>query len=200
MPNDIDILTPDEAVAAVNLNAGRVSPDSLDMWVTAVSQRIDALCGPVVVREVADEVHDGYCGDIILRSQPVYAVTTVTEYTATTPTTLVAENFPTAVTDYDYYLDPSGILRRRSSGYDSVFAGRVTVTYDAGRYATTAAVDARFKLAAASALRRLWAREAGAWSRADPFSDDGISPGFFTVIDPVVKEWLGDERLAPVIA
>lgn len=201
MADDLDLLTYEEAVDALNLSQSRAAPNTLEVWVTAVSRRIDALCGPVVVREVADEVHDFPGAFLIPRTQPVSAVSEVTEYNGTAPTALAAEDFPTTTSSYDYTLDTNGVLYRRSGGAASWFASRVVITYDAGRYEDTASVDARFKLCASAILRRLWAREAGAWGRADPFSgEDQGSLGFFTVVKASVEEWLSNDLLEPAIA
>ena len=191
-----DILTYEEAVNALNLSQSRSAPDVLEMWVTAVSQRIDALCGPVVIREVVDTL-DANGPYLTPNYRPVDSVTSVVEYVSGTGRTLTAEDIDT-VGDYLLVDDQ---LTRRSGWYTWSWQGRVVVTYDAGRYADTESVDAKFKLCASAILRRLWAREAGAWGRADPFGgEDQGSLGFFSVIDPAVREWLADEMRTPAIA
>lgn len=197
MADALDILDIDEAEAALNMT-GATHEAELAQWVTAISRRIDDACGPVVVRSVT-ETHQGGSSWIIPYTQPVYEVTTLTEYSGVAPTVLAVEAFPT-VTSADYAL-VNGIVYRRSSGCDAVFAGgRVIITFDAGRYADTASVDAKFKAAAGSILRRLWAREAGAWARGgDPFANADTTVGFFKAVDPMIDEFLGSERLAPAI-
>lgn len=195
----LDLLSLSEAKTAINLS-GSGHDTQLAQFITAVSRRIDDLCGPVVVREVTSEAYDGGCSTIWLRSTPVDTVGTVVEYRGTSGTTLTAAtvtNQPSSA----YLLDVRGhyaALRRRSGNGDSTFAsGRrnIVVTYDAGRYANTAAVDAKFKMAAGSILRRLWNREAGAWARGgNPFEEAGVGTvGFFKAIDPMVQELLADE-------
>jgi hypothetical protein len=84
----------------------------------------------------------------------------------------------------------------------------VLVTYEAGRYADTASVDARFKTAALAILRRFWARETPSWVRgtggfADLVSNPAVepgTPGFFRAVQPVVNELLADQLLGPVVA
>lgn len=143
----------------------------LEAYVTAVSQRLDQACGPIVQRTVTDEFHSGGCGLIRLRRSPVASVTTVTEYdTAGTGTVLTAEDYDTTGT---YALDPwpgdpsglyHGKLWRRTTSRSGTWfvAGRnnVRVTYVAGRYATTlAAQQSRFGQAALVLLRWMWAQE-----------------------------------------
>lgn len=159
-----DVLSSAEALAAVNLTAD--STGRLVILTSAVSQQLDELCGPVVQRTVTAETHDGGSTFIALDERPVASVTTVTEYAGTTSTTLTAES-NTSKTGNDYFLDTGGVIRRRSGGGDSRFPtgrGNVAVTYVAGRAANTAAVDAKFKQAAAMMLRNLWVSEAASGS------------------------------------
>lgn len=201
------LLTRQEAYEAINDPASAIEQSStrdveiVDMWVPAVSRRIDDLCGPVVARTITEELHDGGVRKIWLHHTPIYAVTSVTEYDDTAAVTLTAETNAAKPSDA-YLADGPGrydrYLLRRSDNADAMFeSGRrnVVVTYEAGRFADTASVDAKFKLAAASILRRLWSREAGAWARGgDPFAEAGAgSVGFFKAVDPMVSEFLGDE-------
>lgn len=191
----LDILTIDEARDAINVTAGHTS--EIEVMVTAVSRRIDDLCGPVVVRTVTDELHDGGTSGLFLHHYPVASITSVTEYSGGTPTTVTPETTTVA----GGYRLANGVLSRRSSWGMSRWGSQVTVTYEAGRYADTAAVDAKFKMAAGAVLRRLWTREAGAWARgADPFIEAGAGHGFFKVVDPMVHEFLAAELLPPAIA
>jgi hypothetical protein len=187
------ILSEAEARLAINLTTGH--QDEIVRMVTAVSRRIDDLCGPVVVRTVTDELLDANGPDLRPRYQPVYSVTAVTEYLSGTGTVVTAESISAS----GGYLLRDGILTRRSGFTSRNWNGRVKVTYVAGRYATTADVDAKFKVAAGAILRRLWTREAGAWARGgDPF--DSASVGFFKAVEPMIDEFLGDERRMPSIA
>ena len=204
------LLSRTEAYEAINdatsANAGASDRDRevIDIWVPAVSRRVDELCGPVVARTVTDERHDGGSELIRLLRGPALTVTTVTEYAAGTGTVLTAEEDATLPADgYLFENYRSGtLLRRRRSGSDTRFAsGRrnVKVTYEAGRFATTAAVDAKFKLAAASVLIGLWSKYGGAWARGgDPFTE-GSQPQFFDELSHNVKRWLSDELRAPVV-
>lgn len=159
-----DVLTDAEARTVVSADG---SSAQLSLLVSAVSQQLDQLCGPVVQRTVTSEAHDGGEATVRLRYRPLSSVTTVTEYDGTVATTVTAEtNAAKAVANYVVDL-ATGTVRRRSNGWDSCFPsgrGNVVVTYVAGRSATTAAVDAKFKQAAAMMLLHLWISEAASGS------------------------------------
>ncbi len=207
------LLSRREAYEAINdpTSATAVSADRDDefigVWVPAISRRVDELCGPVVVRTVTDERHDGGGRLVRLRYSPASSVTTVTEYCDGVATVLSAEQDAT-LPDDGYLaetLGPTTFVHRRCSGIAYRFPHglqNVKVTYEAGRYATTAVVDPKFKMAAGAILRRLWSREAGSWARGgDPFVAAGEgSVGFFKAVDPMVKEFLSDELRAPAVA
>lgn len=198
MADLLDILTLAEAQTATSVTSDHDS--ELALFVTSVSRRIDDLCGPVVVRTVTDELHDADGPLLFLRQPPVSSVTTVTEYLSGTGTVITAETVDTS----GGYLSRDGVLARRSGFATTSWNGRISVTYVAGRYADTASVDAKFKMAASAILRRLWQREAAAWSRGgDPFAATELAPGgvgFFRAVDPMVQEFLAGELLAPVVA
>lgn len=202
-----DLLAIDEARSAVNLPSGATQQDGeLKRYLTGLSRRVDDLCGPVVIRTITDEEHDGGVHRIWLRKSPADSVTSVSEWLNTTETALTAET--RASQPADAYLHghtgPLHFIRRRNTGSDARFpTGRqnVLVTYEAGRYASTADVDELFKLTAASILRRIWKREASSWSQSTDFVTDteGATPqrSFFRVVDPMIKEFLADELLPP---
>lgn len=204
MADDRDILDLEEAYRAINNPSAEGHNLELAQWITGVSRRVDDLFGPVVQHTITGELHDGGGRRIFLDHAPAASITTITEYAATAGTTLTAEtnaSKPAA----GYLLETIGgvsMVWRRSGGSDLCFpAGRrnVEVTYVAGRYANTATVDAKFKLAVGGVLRRLWARDAGAWARgSDPF--DQTTPAFFDAFRQSIAEFLADEPRAPVIA
>lgn len=206
-----DILTIDEARTAVNLGGQSSQDAQLGMFVSGITGRIDDLCGPVVIRTVTDEAHDGGDRRIWLDESPVDSVTTVVEWLSTTSNNLTAETNSSKPAS-GFLLDHAGnaaYLIRRSSGSDTRFpAGRrnVVVTYEAGRFASTSAVDGKFKLAVASILRRVYKRESAVWSHSPgAFSEldaDTPTPSgmFFRALDPMVKEFLGDEVRPPQVA
>lgn len=174
MADTRDILTLPEAKKAVGRHSTDTTDDSiLAGYVTAVSRLIDQTIGPTVAWTITAEMHDGLNpsgralrSKIILDHRPVISVTTITENTGSGVTTLVAETSTVQPTDGwladRYRADPtlySGIVRRRSAGYDSHWPeGRqnVAVTYTAGRVQSTSLVDARIKRAAVLTLLNQW--------------------------------------------
>lgn len=207
---DNDILTLAEARTAVNLGTNTNQDTQLEQFLTGISQRIDILCGPVVIRTVTNERHDGGVERIFLDETPVSTVATVVEWRHTTSNSLTAESDSSKPADA-YLLDNTENLYyiwRRSGGSDARFPeGRrnVVVTYDAGRAADTASVDDKFQVAASSILRRLWKREQSAWAQTSEFFSQVDDPatadrfrGFFRTVDPVVKELLPDELKHPI--
>jgi len=156
----LDVVTLDEVEAELG-----VDPDSrvlLSGYITSVSRMLDKACGPIVQRTVTDEKHNGGGAVILPEFYPVASVTSVTEYSGTTGTTVVEETVSTAPSD-GFILYGSKLIRRAGKR-DSLWAfGRhnILVTYVAGRYADTLSVDDRFKRAAFIALGNLWRREQG---------------------------------------
>lgn len=205
MADTLDVITLDEAKAYLNITQTTWDTE-LDDWITAVSRRLDALCGPIVVRTITSEAWDGTVDGvrqtaITLRYRPVSSVTSVTEYSSTTGTTLTVET-NAAKTSSNYYLNTTtGVLTRRSGNRDYVFAdGRqnIVITYVAGRYANTASVDARFKVAAGMMLANLWRREQGGgtqtFGESDPF---GLVATF--AVPRAVEELLHEDLVGPRI-
>lgn len=169
-----DLLTLAEAKRILRLSPGDASQDlELEAYVTAASRAMDSHFGNTVALSVTGEVHDGtnrsgrgYRHVIVLRHRPVTAVASVVEHRAGSPLTLAGETATGQPTDAyladRYEPDPtlySGFLRRRASGQDAWFdygRGNIAVTYTAGRVASTAAVDPRFKRACGLILANLW--------------------------------------------
>lgn len=196
MAQNTDIVTLAEAKDALNITTA-THDTLLAQWITAVSERVDARCGPVVIRTITDEQHDGGSSILFLRHKPVAAVSSVKEYASGVETVLSAESLTVAG---DYLLNTNlGTLARRSSWTAATFAtSGVLVTYTAGRYPDTASVGERWKTAVCDILRRRWARESPAWARPGNV-DEGVGPLFFKTVDPVIDELLADELLPPVV-
>lgn len=206
MADTLDILTLSEGHTAVNIPSSNTDYDTeLAQQITAVSRIIDAECGPVVQRTISAELHAGG-GPVFLRNTPVVSITTVREAAGAGITTHSAVTFGQATSGYSLDLHLPGVLYYNVGGYPYGWtAGNtVEVTYVAGRYASTAAVDARFKSCAAAILRRLWKRESGTWAQSSDFfvSQDGQvdTVGFFRVAKPIIDDMLRDQRVGPVIA
>lgn len=160
MADTLDVVTLAEAEA----DLGDQDDTLLAAYITSVSRLLDKVCGPIVQRTVTSEVHDGGMGTIRLDEWPVASVTTLTEYQGTTAVTLTAEAVTTSPGNGYIAELGTGTIYRRSGKLDWTFyPGRANVvcTYVAGRYASTAAVDSRFKRAALITLRNLWQKEQG---------------------------------------
>ena len=200
-----DLLTLAEARSAINIS-GTGQDDELQLYLSLVSRRIDALCGPVVSRAVTEN-HDGGGNHIIPRLAPVLSITSLTEYSGTTGTALSAESVSSQPASA-YLLDTSmrmfHRIWRRSSGSDATFpTGRqnVVLVYNAGRVASTATVTTDFKGACAAILRRLWKREQSGWAQSPGYAvDEGGAERFYKAVDPMVMELLGHELLPPGVA
>ena len=212
MADTLDVLTLDEAKAAINMTAANDQHEGeLELFITAVSRRFDELIGPVVNRTVT-EYHDGGVSIIWPYQTPVSTVTSLTEWDGSASTVLTADAFGVAGVTDGYLLEssPSYVhgtrLIRRSGGTNTYFttgSRSIQLVYVAGRAATTEDVDSRIKAAAGMVLRRAWKREAGAWAQTPTFltnTEESVGTGFYKVVDPVVHEWLGDELKPPAIA
>lgn len=204
MADTLDILTLDEAKAAINIPTVTATFDTeLASYITAVSRRLDELAGAIVIRTITGEVHSGGRPFITLNFRPVVSVTSISEYQYTTPTTLTAEtNAVKPATGYTVDLQ-WGDIYRRASGADSLFpAGmdNLVVTYVAGRAATTAAVDPKYKQAAAIFLSHMWRLEQGAGTQTFGSFEGGLPPGFGFAVPNRALELLANDLAGPCIA
>lgn len=198
MADPLDLLTFEAAQEAINQSSDVTdNDDEIARQITAVSRIVDSYCGPVVIRTIEDEIHDA-CGPVFLRKTPVSSVTQV-RVAEGSIVTLSAVAF--GGTGAGYSLDPTTYMLERRSGSTPIsWGGQVEVTYEAGRFEDTESVDSRFAECAASILRRLWKREAGAWSQSSAVwegLDQSVGTGFFRVAKPIIDEMLWDELLPP---
>lgn len=197
--NTTDVITLEDTRRELRLNSAAFD-DTLDLLISAVSERLDELCGPIVVRTVT-ESHQGGTGRILLRQTPVASVTTVREFTGTVEQVLVAETNATKSSN-DFYLDgTTGILYRRTGGYATWFpggAGNVVVEYVAGRFATTADVTAKFRMAARIMVKHFWRYEAGSGSQAFGANDEGLGAIATFAVPRSVLELLAGEVASTV--
>lgn len=203
MTQATDVLTPEDAKSIVRRAPSEVVHTArLEAYVSAISQKLDELVGPIVRRTVTGEEIDG-TGQCHLRVRrwPVHSFTTVLSYQQGVSTTLTAETVSVAG-DYraeKWADDPtllSGRLLRRSSWSSQYWAygNTFVVTYQAGRYATTAAVaGSRYWEAAALMLKSLWRAEetTAQLSDDDFFEPVSTVPGF--LVPRAVKEMLADQ-------
>lgn len=158
-----DLITLAEGRSALNQGSQTANNTEITALITAVSVRIDSSgegVGPVVIRTVTSETHDGRGCTVQLDEWPVDSVTTVTE--------------DGTVLDSDQYLidKTTGELHRRDGDYDYRWEpGRATVvvTYEAGRVANTAAVGLHYKQGAYLLLKHMW--------RAEQWNTTGFTGG-----------------------
>ncbi len=199
-----DLLTLDEAKSIVWRKKGSVDDEALiQATLSAVSNRLDQACGPIVQRTVTGEVHDGGGNAIQLRLEPVASIQSIVEWDQGTSTTLTAESLSTAGT---YMLRPwmvpdptglySGLLRRRD-GWSATYFPRgqdnVVVAYTAGRYATTEEVSpTRFGEVARLALGYLF-------KRRDASLDSDYSAYFPATIPTLWKQLLGADWVEDMV-
>ena len=85
-----DLLSLDDAKSAVGLALATLHADRLEAYVSAVSNAIDELVGPVVQRTITGERHEGGTSEIRLRRSPVSSITTVKVWQRGVSTTLTA--------------------------------------------------------------------------------------------------------------
>lgn len=208
MADTLDLLTLDEGKRALNIPLADTTFDTeVASYITAVSQRIDDLCGPVVQRTITGETHDGGAAYIFPVHTPVVSVTSIAQYLSGTATTLTAETVSSS-TSSNYLLTDAGthasLVRRRSSWSDSVFpAGRanVVITYVAGRFANTAGVSPKFKQGAAKMLSVMWKGDQGAGTVTFGAPvDDGDLGIIGFAIPRAVLELLAEEIRPRVVA
>lgn len=207
MADTLDVLTLAEGRSALNIQSGDTTQDTeLASYITAVSRRLDDLCGAIVKRTITAEEYPGGSGVIYLRWAPVSVTATTTissvsEYTSGSAQALTAETLVSA-TGNDYAFDAvTGRLTRRSSWQDWRFADqRVVVTYSAGRYATTAAVDAKFKIAASLYLEAIWSASQGVGGSATFGGDIDFTSGNLGLAEARAKILLKSELRPPVVA
>ena len=178
-----DLISRHEVRDALRLGSNDVALEqSLERLVSTVSELFDAAFGPHVIRTVV-ELYDQPCrGQAIrLRTSPADTITTVTVDTVATT---------------DFVLSPDGeYLRAKSgNGYGSwlaFYAQGISVTYQAGRYATTAAVSARVKDAAILQLKDWWpttqygTRDADGYEVAASRSRAGLTSGILAMFPDV---------------
>lgn len=202
MAETLDLLTLDEGKRALNIPLADTSFDTeVASYITAVSQRIDDLCGPVVKRTVTGEVQDGGSDVVFPTYSPVLSVTTVTEYLSGTGTALTAETLTTAG---DYLVEDLGthnsrIMRRSRFGGRPFGAGKIAITYVAGRVNDTASVSPKFKQGAAKMLSHMWKGDQGAGSATFGAPETPLLGLGFAIPNAVV-ELLAQEIAPPVMA
>jgi len=204
----LDVLTIDEALDALK-GLSEASAPRVQSRVTALSGRLDAACGPIVKRATTELFRNGTGGvgyhaapgnrtpfnttnELMLAGKPFAPSTAVVSEA-------YAGETPVVVTPATYVFEDDGVGGRlvRFAGW---WAPRVTVTYDAGRFADTTTVSPLFKEAAAMYLQHLWRRSDGGGSETygPPIGFTGTGLPSFGVPN-VVKDLLYGELLPPAV-
>jgi hypothetical protein len=196
-----DLLTIEDALMIVRRSpSNTIHQPRLEQYVSAVSQRLDELVGPIVQRTITGEQIEVGCGSVRLRRWPVTSITSVTVWSqgvseVLTAETLAASGGYRAERWADDQALLSGRLSRRSNWSDSPWShgSTVVVTYVAGRYATTAAVKGtRYWQAAALTLKSVWRAEESTTQVIDEYELSATAiPGF--MVPNTVKELLADQ-------
>lgn len=183
MAEDADILTLAEARSALRQGSSTADDTTIELLITAASIRIDQGVGPVVRRTITAETLDGEGTMLQLAHWPVVSVTSVVE----DGTTLTSDQYRM---DYE-----KGQLHRRLNDWDypwEIGLDNIEVTYIAGRFASTATVDAFYKEGCRLLLRHLW--------RSEQWNVAGLGPQDFDVpqiayptysVPKAVIDWFG---------
>lgn len=190
-----DILTIDEAKQALAQDSLDSSNESLlATYITAISRRLDEVCGPIVNRTITAEKQNGGSHLIFLKYRPVYSVSAVREYDGTTSTVLTAHT-NTSQTDNQYLLDTvQGTMERMDSGTCSYFTygkKNIEIDYVAGR-GTQANIPSLFKVAAQSFLAHVWKMNQGMGTSTYGDYDGGTAIVTFALPNRVI-DLLGAE-------
>jgi len=202
-----DIISLTEAKHEIGGLSSNLDDTLLAAYISAVSEHIDRLVGPVVNRTITGETHDTNGErELFLRSTPVSSITTCTEYLlggtaqTITPDTVATKNA------YGCWLNTtdahSARLARRMNGMPTYWpvGGTVVITYVAGRYATTAAVNELYKHAARLAVATNWSIQQGSGS-ATWGAPEGAAMAPLPIVMPrAVEAMLLSERRVPGIA
>lgn len=132
----------------------------LQSYCDAIIAPIEDFCGAILPRTVT-EWHDSPGGTIVLRSERIVSVASISGYLGTTTYAYTGVATPDLATIYSYIVDPSlnGVIRSLGSGGSmQPFLGRVLVTYTAG----FAAVPSAINLAGRMILQSMWDTQRGA--------------------------------------
>ena len=178
---DTDLLTMGEAAQYLAGLKGPTKDPLLEVYVGAVSEAIDDICGPDVQREIV-EIHNGGTA-LVLDHEPVGEIA-ISERTGLTTTAIA----------YSTLAVSGRFVDRPYLGFTAGVRA-YTVTYTAGRFADTASVTSRFKLAAGLYLQAMWRSSEGGGSETF-----GGVPGLPVATPEEVLTILGGEVRAPVVA
>lgn len=146
------------AEVKTQLNKSGTGDDTeLQSYIDAVKYPVEAWCGAVESATVTNEKHTDGGPCLVLRSEVVASVTTLTEFQGTTAHVYTEIATPASAGAYTYVRDGRLITRLDAAGYEAAFGGPVYVTYTAG-YAT---VPADINLAARMIVAEWWESQRG---------------------------------------
>ncbi|MEJ7763879.1 MAG: hypothetical protein WKF86_00120 [Acidimicrobiales bacterium] len=188
----LDVLTAEQAQAALKGVKGLGDLNRIAGLVSAVSKVLDERWGAIVAR-TALETPPSARGPRVLRGRVFDPATlAITE--------AWSSEAPVAAAATRYVVDTDGPFSQVSA-WAGYWAPRVSVSYSAGRYATTAAVAEPFITAAGMLLQHHWRRSDGGGSDTygPPLGllDSGLpSFGF----PHAVRDLLAGELLPPAVA
>ena len=139
-----------------HLNVDTNTDDTeLQNFITAATEKIQEITGPVLTRTVT-EYRNGGVGNIILLQRPVQSITSVSELWGSTVNTLTEAAFGAGTTNYHYTFDATEFeIERRVGNLPAIFAegdDNIKIVYVAG-YAT---IPAAIRLATLSLIQHWW--------------------------------------------
>lgn len=210
MADLLDVVALATVKDALRIRSSDTSKDTtLERLITGASRTLDRKVGPIVIRTVTAERHDGGATTIQLRHYPVSSITTINEHGAdgtisASPTLEPIDARPADAFQMGRWRATtlgSGEITRRRAGSDARWtSGRenIAVTYEAGRYATTAAItDTRFVEAAILIIRNAWRSYQHGTVQVDEYEVPVETFPTFAVpkavVDLLRDEWQGPE-------
>ena len=152
------IVTYEDVKAHLNLTDDR-NAFELQRFIDAATNVVEQQIGPILPVSYTETQNVGGFSTLVLNHAPVQSVQSVTEYTWGVAQVLTSQPLGfTPTTTLGYMLDSnSGIMVRRSSGFQANFYGPVTVSYTVGR----ATVPAAVQLATLIIVAHLWQTQRG---------------------------------------
>jgi hypothetical protein len=198
--DSIDVLTLVEMKQALDISQTDTTKDEkLANWITTVSEILDVNCGPIRTRADTNTIWTG--GNCWVKTiAPIYSVSSITEYTGTTATTLTADTIsaspaagyrlaerPTGTGNY------SGTITRTAAGVETAFAERVVVAATYGRHPSTEVVHPKFKQAAALIAKNLFRSDTISIGSVDDFELPAPTFPASYAVPNSVRDLLGDD-------
>lgn len=149
-------------VAEVKAQLGKtVTTDDVELqaYIDAATSMIEGYCGAVMPRTIV-EWHDANGPDLLLRSERIVSVTSISSYLGGVAYPYTAAADPSAAGNYTYFVDPNlggMVTRLGGGGSPAPFQGRLVVTYVAGFDVIPPALN----LAARLIVQTMWRTQNG---------------------------------------